>query len=288
MHQWFRCRTSVPQEGFKIWDIAAYTAIRAQRVEERCRNQSQHEQFNAICGLQPWPSLQDLRTELEQQVPFWKLIVKAKRTIPGFADNLCEYVKDYEEFLGLFGGVLPKKGKYGTYKSKLDPKISTDSGSKSQAKNAQRLRFSRLMPPTLEIDLLWHTHRLFPAHYWIYSREQADWILEPQPTLGAEAGDVLLSHTKQQWQDRYTEELRRGTAVDQWFTEYVPRAAKHASYDVMRTDLVCTVLGRDAVKQRRVVRRTGRNEDISGGGGAGFGGGDGGCAGGDGGGGGGE
>ncbi|KAF0635300.1 hypothetical protein FPSE5266_05695 [Fusarium pseudograminearum] len=75
MHDWLRCRTAVPEQGFKVWGIEEYTAIRTQRVEERCRNQSQHEQFNATCGLRPWPVLQDLRTELEQQISFWKVMI---------------------------------------------------------------------------------------------------------------------------------------------------------------------------------------------------------------------
>jgi uncharacterized membrane protein YgcG len=206
-------------------------------------------------------------------------MIHAKKTMPGFVDSLTESVKDYKDFLGLFGGVLPQKGRRRLYRSKLDPNNQGVSGSADQVTKQLSLRFSRLLPPTLEIDLLWHTHRLYPAHYWAYSREQADWVLEPQLTLGAKAGDVLLGYTKEQWKDRYSEDVKRGTSVDQWFTEYVPSAAKFASQDVMRTDLACTVNGRDAVRQRRTVRRMGRNDDISGGGGAGFSGGDGGCGG---------
>ncbi|CAG7561951.1 unnamed protein product [Fusarium equiseti] len=237
MHQWFRCRTSIPQQGFKVWDIKAYAAIRTQRVEERCRTQSQHEQFHTTCALQPWPTLQDLRSELEQEVSFWKVMVQAKNTIPGFIDSLSEHVKDYKDFLGLFGGVLPTNGRYGLYQSKHDPKVPGDHRSGSEAGKRPKLRFSRLMPPTLEIDLLWHTHRLFPAHYWIYSNEEADWLLEPQVTSGPEAGKTLLGYTQEQWRDRYSRELSGGTPVAQWFAEYIPCAAKFASRDVERTDL---------------------------------------------------
>ncbi|RFN48516.1 hypothetical protein FIE12Z_7262 [Fusarium flagelliforme] len=237
MHQWFRCRTSISEQGFKVWDIKAYTAIRTQRVEERCRTESQHEQFHSTCALQPWPSLHELRSELEQQMSFWKVMVQAKNAIPGFAETLSEHVNDYKDFLGLFAGVLPSNGRYGLYQSKHDPKHPGEHVSGAQAENRPKLRFPRLVPPTLEIDLLWHTHRLFPAHYWIYSNEEADWLLEAQVTLGPEAGKTLLGYTQEQWRDRYSRELRGGTPVDKWFTEYVPCAAKFASRDVMRTDL---------------------------------------------------
>ena len=266
MHQWFRCRTSIPEQGFKVWDIKAYTAIRTRRVEERCRTQSQHEQFHTTCALQPWPTLQDLRSELEQQVSFWKVMVHAKESIPGFMENLSEHVNDYKDFLGLFGGVLPNNGRYGRYQSKHDPKGAGEHGSGAQAEKHLKLRFSRLVPPTLEIDLLWHTHRLFPAHYWIYSNEEADWLLEPQVILGPEAGKTLLGYTKEQWKDRHIRELRKGAPMDQWFSEYVPCAAKFASREVMRADLACVIEGRDAFRQRYKAPKTGRNDDISGGG----------------------
>ncbi|KPA35733.1 hypothetical protein FLAG1_11549 [Fusarium langsethiae] len=283
MHEWFRCRTAVPEQGFKIWGIEEYTAIRTQRVEERCRNQSQHEQFNAICGLRPWPVLQDLRTELEQQVSFWKVMVHAKNTLPGFGDNLTNHVKDYGHFISLVGHVVWRKGKHGLYKSKHDPNNRVVSRSDDQATKKHIVpRFSRLLPPTLQIDILWHTHRLYPGHYWAFCCEQASWLVEPERAL---VGDVLLEYTQKEWRDRYSEDMERGTSVAQWFTEYVPGAAKLASRDVKRTDLSCIVNGRNAVRQRRVLRRRGRNDDISGGGGAGFSGGDGGCGGGGGGGG---
>ncbi|KAK6721040.1 hypothetical protein SNK05_004132 [Fusarium graminearum] len=288
MHDWLRCRTAVPEQGFRVWGIEAYTAIRTQRVEDRCRNQSQHEQFNATCGLRPWPVLQDLRAELEQQMSFWKVMVHVKNTLPEFVNTLNEHVRDYKNYMGLVGHVLWKKGKCGRYESKLDPNNQpmSRSGCHSTTKHVGP-RFTKLLPPTLQIDFLWHTHRLYPAHYWAFCCEQANWVVEPDPTPGAGAGDVLLKYTKEEWKDRYLECTERGTSVDQWFTEYVPCAAKLAPPDIGRTNLSSIVNGVNAVRQRRVIRRTGRNDDISGGGGAGFSGGDGGC-GGDGGGGGGE
>ncbi|RGP63225.1 hypothetical protein FLONG3_9980 [Fusarium longipes] len=285
MHEWFSCRTAIPDQGFKVWSIEEYTAIRTQRVEERCRSQSRHEEYNTICRLKPWPVLQDLRNDLEKQVSFWKVMVHAKNTIPGFVDGLKEQVKEYQDFLGLFHGFLPKD----RYKSKLDPHRPTNTGSANQGTDKLRARFSHLLPPTLEIDLLWQTHLLYPAHYWACSYKLAGWILDPHFTPGAKAGDVLLGYTKERWKDKYSQYVERGTAVDQWFTEYVPRAAKFASQWMLRTDLNCAVNGRGATRQRRAVRRTGRNDDISGGGGGGdFSGGDGGCGGDGGGGGGGD
>ncbi|KAF4975027.1 hypothetical protein FZEAL_8134, partial [Fusarium zealandicum] len=238
MQQWYRCRTSVPEEGFRAWDIESYAAVRAQRIHERCRSQSQHEQFNEICGLQPWPSIQDLRAELDHQTSFWKVMTHAKNTVPGFVESLTDQVTDYEDFLTLFSGVLPKNGRYGFYKSKLDPQ-TPPVHPKTPVQTGKRvgLKISRLLPPTLEIDLLWHTHRLFPACYWVWSDNKADWVLEMQTTSGAGAGNILLGYTKEQWRTATGAELIKGTPVDHWFTEYVPAAAKHASQGVMRTDL---------------------------------------------------
>ncbi|QPC78061.1 hypothetical protein HYE68_008813 [Fusarium pseudograminearum] len=146
MHDWLRCRTAVPEQGFKVWGIEEYTAIRTQRVEERCRNQSQHEQFNATCGLRPWPALQDLRTELEQQISFWKVMVHAKNTLSGFADTLNEHTKDYKNYMGLVGHVLWRKGRYGRYESKHDPN--------NQPVSRSDYRSSLAHPPTLPGTLL--------------------------------------------------------------------------------------------------------------------------------------
>ncbi|EXK79367.1 hypothetical protein FOQG_16020 [Fusarium oxysporum f. sp. raphani 54005] len=276
MHQWDRCRTSVPEQGYKVWDLQSYAAIRTCRVEERCRSQSQHEQFNETCMLKPWPSLQDLRADLEQQVSFWKVILQVKNSVPGFVENLKNSVVDYEDFLGLLGSVLPKSDRDGSYKSKLDPKTANASRHPSS-------RPSRILPPTLEIDLLWKTHRLFPASYWVWSTEKADWVLDREHTANTQAMSILLQHTRQIWKSKYTSELERGVSVEETLTEYVPDSVKHAPANVERTDLKTLLLGRDAWKQRRVIRR-GRGDDISGGGGAGDYGGSGGCDGGGGGG----
>ncbi|CEI67795.1 hypothetical protein FVEN_g9600 [Fusarium venenatum] len=278
MHEWLRCRTAVAEQGFKVWEIEAYTAIRTQRVEERCRNQSQHEEFNATCGLRPWPVLQDLRAELEQQISFWKVIVHVKSMLPGFGNSLTEHMNDYKDYMDLICHVLWRKGKHGRYKSKLDPNNQAGSRSENEPTKKQvEPRFIRLLPPTIQIDLLWQTHRLYPAHYWLFCCEHSEWVVEPDS--GARAGDVLLKYTKEEWKHGYSKDIERGTSVSEWFTEYVPCASKLAPPDVGRTNLSNIVNGVNAVRQRRVVRRTERNDDISGGGGAGFSGGDGGCGG---------
>lgn len=273
MHQWNRCRTTLPTEGYKVWDVESYTRIRTCRREERCRSQSQHEQFDELCGLQPWPCIQDLRQDLERQIPFWKVMMHVKNSIPGFTQGLNASLTDYEQFLELFSGVLPKHGRVGLYSSKLDPKAAGKDGmnqSLGNSKGRPTLRFNRLLPPTLEIDLLWQTHRLFPAKYWIWSSNKADWVIEMQPIETAASGNVLLEYTKELWKERTGVECPETTnSVDQWFTEYVPAAAKHASKDAEKADITTLILGHNATRQRRKPWKRGGGADMTGGGGAG-------------------
>ncbi|KAF4450524.1 hypothetical protein F53441_6379 [Fusarium austroafricanum] len=271
MQNGFRCRTPISEKGYKVWDLQSYAAVRTRRVEERCRSQSIHEEFNEICALKPWPSLQDLRADLEQQISFWRVITNAKNSISRFIDNLTNSVDDYEHFLGLLEGKLPKNSGYGTYKSKYKSKLDSKPDASAQISGSPDPRLTRLLPPTLEIDLLWHTHRLYPATYWAWSFEKADWLLESERLPNTQAATLRLEHTKEAY-SKCSVTLGKGTAIEQWFIEYVPSIMKHAAHNVMRTDLPCVLSGRGANRHRRVPRKGGRidpRNDATGGGGAG-------------------
>lgn len=283
MHEWNRCFLGTVTEMPATWDITSYTNFRTWRRSDRCHVQSQHESFRQQCELTPWPSVADLRADLNRQVPFWKILTQVARTQPGFVQGLEAAVQDYESFISLFHGNMVRRRQYiSRWDSMARPPDSSQT--------APGGRFVTLVPPTLEVDLLWHTHRMFPAKYWLWSSAQAGWLVEYQTLDGVAAAGRALEKTRSEWQRRLGSMCPENNGLGEWLEEYVPDAARFAPEDCETTNLRLIILGLRAWKGRRYnpYRDRDNNSTTTGGGGAGGAGpvGDG-CGGGDGGGGGG-
>ncbi|KAF4460242.1 hypothetical protein FALBO_12979 [Fusarium albosuccineum] len=294
MHRWNRCRTSFRNKDYQIWDLSSYTQIRTGRREERCWSQSQHEERHEGCQLRPWPYIQDLREDLNRQVSFWRVCTHIANSNPGFTQSLASATNDYESFIRFFHGIRRRSKTVGQYASRLDPKVKAQYRIEEAVKDPSELRECRILrylPPTLEVDLLWHTHRLFPGKYWVWTGVLADWILDTVPIANVNAATVLMGHTRNEWKKVVGSECPASHALDEWFSEYIPDAATFAPDDAEKEHYHNIILGHNAARKRRQVRRNRSGADASnaGGGGAGdYGGAGGGDGGGGGGGGGGE
>jgi uncharacterized membrane protein YgcG len=284
MQDWNRCSLGTINDLPATWDIKSYTEFRTWRRFDRCRNQSQHESFRQQCELTPWPSIDDLRADLNRQIPFWKLLTEVANTQPLFVQGIEDAIEDYASFIGLFHGNMVRRLQY---ISKFHPKLPLPKSSTT----APGSRFIALAPPTLEVDLLWHTHRMFPSKYWIWSSYQAGWLIEHQ-TMNNGAAAYALSKTKQEWERRLGTSCPTKNDLRQWLDRYVPDAARYAREDCEPGDLALMMFGYHPFKGRKYnpYRDKWDSSGTTGGGGSGGGGAvssDGGC-GGDGGGGGGE
>ncbi|KAH6693458.1 hypothetical protein F5X68DRAFT_199163 [Plectosphaerella plurivora] len=284
MQDWNRCSLGTVNDLPATWDIKSYTEFRTWRRFERCRIQSQHEAFRQQCELTPWPSIDDLRADLNRQIPFWKVLTEVSTTQPLFVQGIEDAIDDYTSFIGLFHGNMVRRLQY---ISKFDPKPPVPKSSTT----APGSRFIALAPPTLEVDLLWHTHRMFPAKYWLWSSGQAGWLVEHQVQT-KDAAAYALKRTRQEWERRLKASCPGRNSLHQWLHDYVPDAARYAAEDCETTDLKHIILGHHAWRNRKYnpYRDTWDSSGTTGGGGSGDGGGSsggGGCGGGDGGGGGG-
>lgn len=82
------------------------------------------------------------------------------------------------------------------------------------------------VPPTLAIDLLWHTHRLFPASYWVWSFTVAKRLVEfnPRPLVTSYSG--LLRKTRLEWEKKYGDDCPTQLSMgDAGLDDYSPDAA---------------------------------------------------------------
>ncbi|KAK7427623.1 hypothetical protein QQZ08_005898 [Neonectria magnoliae] len=290
MHWWNRCYLGHSDNLPAIWDVKFYTTVRTWQREERCRAQSHHEQFRQECDLRPWPSVQDLREDLERQIPFWRALVQTKSSKPAFVEGLPGAIADYENFIGLFHGKLPK-ARAAQYVSRLDPKMIQEHSQAAPILGTGPSpvpgRYVRIVPPTLEVDLLWHTHRLFPGKYWVWTSIRAGWVIDVQVTVNAGAAEYAIRKTKEEWKMKYTTECPTINGIGEWLPQYVPETATFAPEDAEKGEVTRVVKGLYPFKGRRVPLNFKRSYgDPGGGGGSGDGGGSG-SGGGDGGGGGG-
>ncbi|KAM0276792.1 hypothetical protein ACHAQH_006381 [Verticillium albo-atrum] len=245
MQVWNQCALGPSIQLPRTVDMASYTAFRRMKRHERCKRQSAHEEFSQQCELCPWPHLQDLRDDLQRSIQYWKTLIQARDTIPRFTDGLTEAVEDYKNFMLIFRNGIARFKK-GHFVSKFDPKMVGEKPA-SEPTGASQSRFDRLMPPTLEIDLLWRTHRLFPGQYWEFSLIRALWVAEPERTLNADSARVLLAETRQEWKKNAWVECPRKNAVGEWFESYLPDTARPARRGVAREPLEVLLDGRNEV-----------------------------------------
>ncbi|KAF4920546.1 hypothetical protein CGCVW01_v006822 [Colletotrichum viniferum] len=241
-------------------------------------------------------SVEDLAEVFNRQVTFWKAVLKARESDPDFASrqHLTASLGDYERFIKLHG--IPPTMKKAPYKDiwKLDMDALPVRGAiMSEPRNRE------FVPPNLTVDLLWHTHRLYPASYWVWSFTTAGRLIDYEPMASVEAAKRTLGETDLEWKKRNGIWYDEKHSLHQDDMEgYFPDAAIVPPGHPARAKVQWTLGGMNPVKERRVGTRGryyvfegldipfdggtwdfGGSGDGGGGGDGGSGGGDGGCGG---------
>ncbi|KAH0443651.1 hypothetical protein CcaCcLH18_00964 [Colletotrichum camelliae] len=144
-------------------------------------------------------SVEDLVEVFNRQVTFWKADLKARESDADFATRkyLAASVGDYERFIKLHG--IPPTMKKAPYKDiwKLDMDALPAPGAiMSEPRNRE------FVPPNLMVDFLWHTHRLYPASYWVWSFTTAGRLIDYEPMASAVAAKRTLAETDLEWKKR--------------------------------------------------------------------------------------
>ncbi|KAF6802291.1 hypothetical protein CSOJ01_11707 [Colletotrichum sojae] len=277
--------------GRNRWSLDKYTQFRNGTRLGVCIDSLEHARRGQRCELAPWPLLDDLRAVLDRQVGFWKAAVEAWEADPEFAmyENLDRERRHYEHFIGLLAKTPRKKTTPSGEKIDMDKLPST--------RNDPAPSSREFVPPTLAVDLLWHTHRLYPASYWIWSFETAGRLIDYEPMATVEASKRALTETQLEWKRKYGEPCPTRYVFDggEVAEAYVPDAAVVPPGHPARAKALWVLGGMNPVRGRKRYYRgsyevfdgfyvtfDGGGGDGGGGGGGGDGGGgggDGGCGG---------
>lgn len=277
--------------GKKEWTLSEWKDVRIGRRRDVCLKNNLHSRDGEMCQLAPWPTLDDLRETLNSQIAFWKTVIQARDSDASFATSLGHSTGDYERFIKLLG--RPAEGTFTSRPVEYD--MDTIFRSKS---GTHLLRSRCIVPPTLAIDLLWHTHRLYPGSYWVWSFSVARRLIDYEHVTSAAAAGLFLKDTRIEWTKKYGTDCPKDLVMDGPGGEgYVPDAAAVPPGHPAKIKAKFVLGGTNPIRKRK--RRTKGEYFVfdgvyvsfdsgdCGGGDGGGGGGDGGC-GGDGGGGGGD
>lgn len=237
MHQQDSCYYGLARDLPKKTTIEDYTRIRTWQRDEQCHNHLKHETSHEYCALRPWPSIHDLRDDLERQIPFWRTLLQAKSSDSSFVYKLPDATLEYEYFITLFRGRL-LESEADKHESQIDHKLLLEYNIEiptfDNGPSPAPQRDISLLPPGLEVDLLWHTHRLFPAMYWLDTMIKAGWVLEFHPLHNTEAAKYSLERTKKEWQNRYKTQYLQGESCEDLLEQYIPYEAIFAPEDAQR------------------------------------------------------
>jgi hypothetical protein len=271
------------------WDLDFWTGLRMREIQ--CLRRSEHLRNNTECGLKPWPQIQSLRETLDRQILFWKTALMLRNSRPDFVSGLKLAINDYHSFMVL---LRPPKEPSG-----IDPEnavVSNPSKGAHPHNQSGGDKPARLVPPTIEVDLLWHSHRLFPGSYWYWSCQNAWRLVECDGIV--EKPDAAYHHkeTLREWEAKYRRPLAGANTVTSLIGHYIPGLARPVTENAGRDKQIFVLSGKSPIRGRLsgpmkpVQFITGGlpgggisggygGFGDSGGGGGGCGGGDGGCGG---------
>lgn len=187
----FPCSLKARASDPTSWPLSDYALFRSGQIHRSCQSQPLHDACppnspQSACELAPWRCISHLKTALYRQAAFWNALCVARETQPSFfgAPTTSGVVSEYATFITLLRRPIPKV--HGM--SRFDPK-------------AERLPSihpeTRLVPPTLEIDLLWRTHRLFPGSYWAWCDENIGQLIDSE--AAGEGARLAMEMTRAAW-----------------------------------------------------------------------------------------
>lgn len=280
--------------GKPVYSMEEYTKLRSNDVEvlrTECRQYPRHLTYKEGCGLALWPTVHHLKAAFYNQVALWTAITKARAMTDSIVPRLSPAVRDYRRFIDLFDKEI-YEAKLRSRKT-LDPKAAAPSQKTSDLDDglAAKKR-SELIPPTLEVSLLWHTHRLFPGTYWSWCTREVGRLIDGDLTPSVEGLYAGLAETRRRWDKVFPGQWPESSfPTDQWAGMYRPDVAVVGPAEGVRFfSLEKVIKGYNPWRKRKAPpppRRSRAGDDSGGGGGGVYYSGDGGGGGGDGGGGGG-
>lgn len=210
-----RPRTQEPAKTATQWPIATYALFRSGELHLPCQAQFDLGTKDIhSCELAPWPCISHLKSSLYRQAAFWNAVCVALDGHPDtfFTEgNRDAAMLDYEAFITLLRRPIPRV--HGM--SKFDP-------------HAEGLRAlnpdTKIVPPTLEVDLLWRTHRLYPGSYLSYCDARVGQLITSVP-----AGSAYLfaqEMTRAAWDAMARLPWpQHGSAIDDYSDSYTPSVA---------------------------------------------------------------
>ena len=214
------------------WSLRDYAAWRLGQRDGQCRAYDDHLDAGENCELSPFPSIGDLSVALHGQVAFWAALAHARDARPDFLAGIKAADADYARFMSLF---------------------RRRNGGTVDAPEWENLEAMRLVPPTLEIDLLWHTHRLFPGSYWRWCVAEVGQLVEHTCLPYRDYVKDRLEATKARWDSLGMADQKPDAAneVTDWMDMYIPGVAVLAQEDALKGTLEMALKGREPWKQRQ-------------------------------------
>lgn len=280
--------------GKAVFTIEEYTKLRSNHklTMDSCHHYPRHLTNREGCGLAPWPTVHHLKASFYNQVALWTALSRAKAMSDSIIPCLPAAVRDYQRFIWLFDKEIQRLKQLS--RKTLDPMAPSSAPNKNTSRSntstAAESKRLQLIPPTLEVSLLWHTHRLFPGAYWTWCVREVQQVIDGDLVPSTTALQEGLVETRRRWEQVFPGEWPLTTfPTEQWADMYRPDAAIIGpSSGVRYMSLDGIINGYTPWRKRkrpRVPRARGRGGDsVSGGGGGGSYGGDGGGGGGGGGG----
>jgi hypothetical protein len=253
--------------GLTMQSVKDWAAFRSGRSMLACTRRSEHQELNQRCELEPWTRIQNLQHEMKQQVQFLNAVIEVNNGTPDFQTGLEKAVADYYQFMLLFRKPRSQAtGNFSKTMSRLGP-LNLMVAGEGEINH---------VPPTLEIDIIWHTHRLFPGKYWRWSHTHV-WRLVDQEATSHQDGVRLLAETRFALGRGSMKPSAEPDSVNRGFDRYMPSSAKPVVFETGRDRISRVIEGRNPTGRRRLIARLHGGCDGSHGGYSGYsGGGDGG------------
>ena len=181
----------------KIWKLDEWTSLRTGHGTggpNVCRLVHDNGSW---CAFQPFPSLETLRAAIESQVQFWRAMESALSSVKfsfQFQTWLKPAIHDYQDFIHL----LRRRDSPGA-----SWKTWFQSGIYHHPMGASGEVEKGVAPPSLQVDLMWRTHRLFPASYWEWTHLETGWLIDQVPGSDVQSCGREIEETIRIWERTY-------------------------------------------------------------------------------------
>ncbi|KAK0386847.1 hypothetical protein NLU13_5160 [Sarocladium strictum] len=244
----FPCSLKARSSDPVSWPLSDYALFRSGQIHRPCQSQVLHDACpqnspRSACELAPWRCISHLKTALYRQAAFWSALCVARETQPSFFGNptASGAVEQYTAFITLLRRPIPRVHNV----SRFDPKAEYLPSVHPE---------TRLVPPTLEVDLLWRTHRLFPGNYWAFCDENVGNVIDSE--AAGEGARLAMEMTRAAWSALSPIAWpSNGSPIQDWEGTYTPDVAILGPPADEATPLSCILTGLLPRRKRRHAPR---------------------------------